>query len=156
PHRDRQPRGGPARPAARPPPRGAENRSSHPTTESDEPMIRKRTSRLLIAPAILAASALAFTACSADEGGNGSTGNEPAPVEGGTLTIYTPAEDMSFDPATSQSLAITSLGLNARRLTAWKVSPDAATEVIPDLATDTGTPSDDGKTWTFTLKDGLT
>lgn len=119
-------------------------------------MTRTRTSRLLIAPAILAASALAFTACSADNGGNGSTNGEPAPVEGGTLTIYTTAEDMSFDPATSQSLAITSLGLNARRLTAWKVSPDATTEVIPDLATDTGTSSDDGKTWTFTLKDGLT
>ena len=26
---------------------------------------------------------------------------------------------------------------------------------MPDLATDTGRPSDGGKTWTFTLKDGL-
>ena len=116
-------------------------------------MIRKRTSRLLIAPAILAASALAFTACGAE--GDGGSSTDVKPVDGGTLTIYTTADDMSFDPATSQSLAITSLGLNARRLTAWKVSSDSATEVIPDLATDTGTPSDDGKTWTFTLKDGV-
>lgn len=118
-------------------------------------MIRKPTSRLLLAPTVLVAGAMAVTACSAGDSNTGSAGNEPTAIEGGTLTIYTTAEDMSFDPATSQSLAITSLGLNARRLTAWSVSPDATTEVIPDLATDTGTPSDDGKTWTFTLKDDL-
>jgi peptide/nickel transport system substrate-binding protein len=118
-------------------------------------MIRKRTSRLLLAPTVLVVGAMAVTACSAGDTGNGPTGDEPAAIEGGTLTIYTTAEDVSFDPASSQNLAITTLGLNARRLTTWKVSPDAATEVVPDLATDTGTPSDDGKTWTFTLKDGL-
>src|SRR5699024_12265102 len=34
-------------------------------------------------------------------------------------------------------------------------SADAPTELIPDLATDVGTPSDDGATWTFTLQEGL-
>ena len=29
------------------------------------------------------------------------------------------------------------------------------TKLVPDLATDTGTTSDGGKTWKFTLKDGV-
>ncbi len=116
-------------------------------------MIRSRTRRLVIAPAILAVGAMAFTACSASDSGSE---EGSADATGGTLTIYTAAEEVSFDPASSQNLAVTTLGLNARRLTAWSTDPDAPTEVVPDLATDTGTASDDGKTWTFTLKDGLT
>jgi len=116
-------------------------------------MIRSRTRRLVIAPAILAVGAIAFTACSASDSGSE---EGSADATGGTLTIYTAAEEVSFDPASSQNLAITTLGLNARRLTAWSTDPNAPTEVVPDLATDTGTASDDGKTWTFTLKDGLT
>src|SRR5690606_33405693 len=111
------------------------------------------TRRLVIAPAILAVGAIAFTACSASDSGSE---EGSAAATGGTLTIYTAAEEVSFDPASSQNLAITTLGLNARRLTAWSTDPNAPTEVVPDLATDTGTASDDGKTWTFTLKDALT
>src|SRR5690606_16604140 len=76
--------------------------------------------------------------------------------QGGELHILTSSTSINWDPATSQNLAITTLGLVERRLTSWRTGPDGTTEVIPDLATDTGTPSDDGKTWTFTLKDGLT
>lgn len=113
-----------------------------------------RRSILLATPVVLGTGALA--ACSGSgSGGSGSSGSDGGGQTGGTLTIYTTGEEMSFDPATSQSLAITSLGLTARRLTAWKTSPDAPTELIPDLATDTGTPSEDGKTWTFTLQEGL-
>ena len=103
------------------------------------------------APVVLGLGVLA--ACS--DGGSSSSSSDAGGQQGGDLTIFSTSEDMSFDPATSQSLAITSLGLTARRLTAWKTSADAPTELIPDLATDTGTPSDDGKTWTFTLQDGL-
>lgn len=77
-------------------------------------------------------------------------------TQGGNLTILTSGTEVDMDPAKSQSLAITSLGLVERRLTTWKIEPNAEPQVVPDLATDTGTPSDDGKTWTFTLKDGLT
>ncbi|RRD44372.1 ABC transporter substrate-binding protein [Buchananella hordeovulneris] len=84
-----------------------------------------------------------------------STGPAATPTSGGTLTILTSSTEQNYDPAKSQSLAITSLALVHRRLTTWDIQPGAAPTVVPDLATDTGTPSDDGKTWTFTLKDGL-
>ncbi|EYT48144.1 ABC transporter substrate-binding protein [Brachybacterium muris] len=124
------------------------------TTSPRTPSTLSRRGILLATPVVLGTGALA--ACSGSgSGGSGSSGSDGGGQTGGTLTIYTTGEEMSFDPATSQSLAITSLGLTARRLTAWKTSPDAPTELIPDLATDTGTPSEDGKTWTFTLQEGL-
>lgn len=109
-----------------------------------------RRGLLAAGPMLLGLGALA--ACSNDSSGSSDAGGGES---GGTLTIFTSSEEISFDPATSQNLAITTLGLIARRLTAWKTSADAPTELIPDLATDTGTPSDDGKTWTFTLQEGL-
>lgn len=71
------------------------------------------------------------------------------------LTIYTSQTRMDLDPAKSQGLPITTNGFIFRRLTAWKISQDGKTTVVPDLATTTGTPSDGGKTWTYTLKDGI-
>jgi peptide/nickel transport system substrate-binding protein len=49
-------------------------------------------------------------------------------------------------------------GYLQRTLNAYRVSPDGdkATELVPDLATDTGTPSDDATAWSWTLKDGVT
>ena len=100
---------------------------------------------LVLGAGTLAACSNSGSASSPDDGGK----------NGGTLTIFTTGEEMSFDPATSQNLAITTLGLTARRLTSWKTSADAPTELIPDLATDVGTPSKGGQTWTFTLQEGL-
>lgn len=74
---------------------------------------------------------------------------------GGTLTILTPASTISLDPAASQNLATTTLSLIDRRLTTWDVKPGKDAKVVPDLATDSGTASDGGKTWTYTLKSGL-
>ncbi len=108
---------------------------------------------LTATPIVLATGALA--ACSSGGASSGSGSDDGGENSGGTLTIFTTGEEMSFDPATSQNLAITTLGLTARRLTAWKTSADAPTELIPDLATDVGTPTDDGATWTFTLQEGL-
>lgn len=111
--------------------------------------------RLKLAGALIIAAALALTGCnanSADPGGPGSTG--PG-ATGGTLTIFNSATELSFDPAKSQGLAITSNGLIHRRLTTWDIAPDKPPTVVPDLATDTGKPSADGKTWTYTLKDNL-
>jgi peptide/nickel transport system substrate-binding protein len=44
-----------------------------------------------------------------------------------------------------------------RSLTAYKYStdPNEATSLVPDAATDTGTASDGGKTWTFTVRDDM-
>ncbi|MGY0233753.1 ABC transporter substrate-binding protein [Longispora urticae] len=74
---------------------------------------------------------------------------------GGTLYILSDSAKASYDPAKSQGLAITSLALVHRRLTSWNVKEGQPATVVPDLATDTGRPSDGGKTWTYTLKEGL-
>jgi peptide/nickel transport system substrate-binding protein len=103
------------------------------------------------------ATLLVLTACNANptekaDGGGSATGT----TRGGTLNILSASTDINFDPAKSQNLATTTLGLVLRRLTTWDVQPGKPAQVVPDLATDTGQSSDGGKTWTYTLKDGLT
>ena len=120
-------------------------------------MTRTTTRRRSVgAVSAVAALALVLTACGANERDDSATGSTDAVQQGGTLHILTSAPSVNWDPATSQNLAITTLGLVERRLTAWQTNPDGSTDVVPDLATDTGTVSDDGKTWTYTLKDGVT
>jgi peptide/nickel transport system substrate-binding protein len=75
---------------------------------------------------------------------------------GGTLYVLSDRATNPFDPGKSSSLAITSLGLVHRRLTAWDAAPGKATTVVPDLATDIGKATDGGRSWTYTLKEGLT
>ncbi|SKC78238.1 ABC transporter substrate-binding protein [Krasilnikoviella flava] len=119
-------------------------------------MTRNTTRRRSVgAVSAAAALALVLTACGANDKDDSATGSPAAAQQGGTLHILTSAPSINWDPATSQNLAITTLGLVERRLTAWQTNSDGSTEVVPDLATDTGTASDDGKTWTYTLKDGV-
>ncbi|WIB67287.1 ABC transporter substrate-binding protein [Curtobacterium sp. MCBD17_035] len=103
--------------------------------------------------AATAALALALT------GYSGATGTAPASAasstKGGTLHILTTATAVHLDPATSQNLSTTTLGLVVRRLTTWDIRPGKTAKVVPDLATTTGTPSDGGKTWTYHLKKGI-
>lgn len=105
----------------------------------------------------IAATTLGLAACNANPSSTGSspTATSGPATKGGTMTILTSATTVTLDPAKSQSLAITSLGLIARRLTTWDIQPGKPATVVPDLATTTGTASDGGKTWTYTLKDGL-
>lgn len=101
--------------------------------------------------------ALALTGCGANAVGSvaSTAGATSAVQKGGTLTILSSSTDINWDPAKSQSLAITSLGLVERRLTTWAIQPGKPAKVVPDLATDTGTASDGGATWTYTLKQGI-
>lgn len=100
---------------------------------------------------------LALAACGANERSTpNSSGSSAKASRGGTLTIFMEDTDINWDPAKSQSMAVTSLALVHRRLTSWKIAKGAEPQVVPDLATDTGKVSSDGLTWTFTLKDGLT
>ena len=101
-----------------------------------------------------ALSALTLAACGANS--RSSSGSSASAVAGGTLTILTSASDVNWDPAKSQSMPMTSLGLVHRRLTTWRLAQGEPVELVPDLATDTGTVSGDGLSWTFTLKGGLT
>jgi len=103
------------------------------------------------AVALAAAAALLLTGCS----GSANNGPSATSAKGGTLTILTQQTQINLDPAKSQNLAITTLGLLLRRLTTWDIEPGKDPKVVPDLATDTGVASDGGKTWTYTLKPGL-
>ena len=120
-----------------------------------------RTTRTARGLAAVAALALTLAAC----GGSGDEGSgdeaDSGPVDGGTLTFLTLQDQLQhLDPQrnyTGEDLAFAN-GYLQRTLTAYKYSPDGeeATGLIPDLATDTGTASEDAKSWTFTLKDGVT
>src|SRR4051795_2045478 len=113
-----------------------------------ERLIMRR--RLAIGAAVVTA-ALVITGCNANPSTPTNNSSAP-PTKGGTLNILSSGTEMNFDPATSQSLAITSNGLVNRRLTAWQNGPGKPATVVPDLAGSTGKSSDGGKTWTYTLK----
>ncbi len=113
--------------------------------------------------AIASAGALALAACgggSDDDSTGGATSGSSADAQtGGTLTFLANEEQIAhLDPQrnyTGEDLAFSSAYLT-RTLTAYKVSKDQteAGGIVPDLATDTGKPTEGGKTWAFTLKDG--
>jgi peptide/nickel transport system substrate-binding protein len=113
----------------------------------------RRTTR---AVAVAAALALAVTACNAnDKSASPGGGSTAAAEQGGALHLLSTSKEINLDPAKSQNLGTSTIHLVLRGLTSWKTSPDKAAEVVPDLATDTGQVSADGKTWTYKLKPGL-
>ncbi|WP_328468853.1 ABC transporter substrate-binding protein [Streptomyces sp. NBC_00448] len=86
----------------------------------------------------------------------------PAPAvagakKGGTAIDLEPAGINHLDPAEAYVNQEQVIGqLFSRQLTNYKIDPTTGkTVLVGDLATDTGTSSDGGKTWTFHLKDGL-
>ena len=110
--------------------------------------------------ALTAASALLLAACGGSDGGDAAaSGGSGEATKGGTLTFLTTDEQFNhLDPQrnyTGEDLAFATGYLN-RTLVQYALSPDdtEAGKLEPDLATDTGTPSEGGKVWTFTLKDG--
>jgi len=116
----------------------------------------------VLAAVVVAAGALTLTAC----GGGGSSSSNSAgtggtPTKGGKITYLEIGEQFNnVDPQrvyTGEDLAFFS-GTIFRTLTAYKFSKDAkeGTSIVPDLATDTGTVADGGKTWSFTIRDGAT
>jgi peptide/nickel transport system substrate-binding protein len=85
---------------------------------------------------------------------------EPAahqPVKGGTLHVLLQAPLDILDPQRNQAAIETDvLRLMTRTLTTYRSVPgQAASEIVPDLATDTGRPSDNKTVWSFTLKPGM-
>ncbi|MFI9270549.1 ABC transporter substrate-binding protein [Kitasatospora sp. NPDC052896] len=130
-------------------------------------------------PALVAVSALTLTACGGGSGKAGAQANVTASTQtvslgtaadsqgpakpvpgaqsGGTITDLEPTGLDYLDPSQiyeNQLQAISSL--YTRQLTNYKTDPTTGkTILVGDMATDTGTSSDGGKTWTYTLKDGL-
>ncbi len=87
------------------------------------------------------------------------TGTQP--IAGGTIYVLSSATGFDqVDPQRSYNgddMAFFA-GTIYRSLVSYAYSPDATTgtSLTPDMATDLGTPSDGGRTWTFTLRGGLT
>ncbi|MDO0925900.1 ABC transporter substrate-binding protein [Streptomyces sp. TG1A-8] len=134
---------------------------------------------------VLAAGALVLTGCSkggSDSGTNGkkdeqnakrqqasvrfgdaadSTGpaaDVPGARPGGTMEVLQRDSYAHLDPAQIYISDEGSLAnLLHRGLTGYKAISDDGTrhEVVGDLATDSGTTTDGGKTWKYTLKDGI-
>jgi peptide/nickel transport system substrate-binding protein len=83
------------------------------------------------------------------------------PAAGGTIYVLTQAEQWDqVDPQrvyTGEDLAFFG-GLTMRSLISYVYSadPKQGTSITPDMATDLGTATDGGKTWAFTLRDGVT
>lgn len=122
--------------------------------------------------ALSAASAVLIAACgpgtpTTAPGGSTAPGATTAPTtaagpqKGGTIYVLTQAEQWNqVDPQrvyTGEDLAFMG-GTTMRALTAYKFSadPKEGTSLVPDMATDLGTATDGGKTWSFTLRDGVT
>jgi peptide/nickel transport system substrate-binding protein len=79
----------------------------------------------------------------------------PSDATGGTLRLVAGDID-SLDPQRSYSPGVWNLmRLYTRTLVTYSSEPGRTDELVPDLATDTGTTPDGGRTWTFTLKDGV-
>ncbi|WP_327581038.1 ABC transporter substrate-binding protein [Nonomuraea sp. NBC_00507] len=103
---------------------------------------------------------LALTACGGGGGApaTGSSGGPGAPAAtGGTVHFLANADFSHLDPARGWDGGVNNFyRLIYRGLTTFGAGPGAeSTKIVADLATDTGKPSDNAKTWTYTLKDNL-
>ncbi|MGH4028978.1 ABC transporter substrate-binding protein [Actinomycetota bacterium Odt1-20B] len=82
----------------------------------------------------------------------------PGARKGGTVQVLQRQPLTQFDPG--QSFLVdeqTTQTLLSRTLTTYKTEGESGRlTLVGDLATDTGTSSDGGRTWTYTLKKGLT
>lgn len=78
--------------------------------------------------------------------------------EGGTVRVLSAAGLNSMDPSEAYFLNTLSIlgGLVTRSLTQYAYDEETGDMVlVPDLATDLGTPNDDYTEWTFTIRDGV-
>lgn len=111
---------------------------------------RHKKSVTTFAVVAIASSALAATTISAQA---------TAGTKGGTLIYVTNADQLNhLDPQrvyTGEDIAFLNSYLFRSLLSYKPVAGSAGFQLVPDLATNTGTPSNGGKTWSFTLKSGI-
>ncbi len=111
------------------------------------------------------AAVLPLVACSGttapSKGAGGSSGSSASAAgqKGGTLYYLTkrPAEHLDPQRTYIGRDLVNENRLFYRELVSFPgtADPNKATQVVPDLATDTGKSSEGGKVWSFTLKDGV-
>ena len=111
-----------------------------------------RTKRGATTVALGAVVALAAAACSSSGSGtSAATASGSAATKGGTIYILNVGPHNGLDPQASYVGADLEFAnrVYARSLTTYTSGSDP--KLIPDLATDLGTMTDAGKTWSFTL-----
>ncbi|WP_412542356.1 ABC transporter substrate-binding protein [Longispora sp. K20-0274] len=105
----------------------------------------------------IVAASLALSAACTPEGEKAAPA-EVKPQAGGTLNLILRAQPDFLDP--TQVYLTTAMNISRlldRTLITFKDAPGAeGSEIVPDLATDLGRPSEGGKVWEFTLKKGVT
>jgi peptide/nickel transport system substrate-binding protein len=109
--------------------------------------------RRLIAAGLAVVSLGAVAACDLADAASG-----PAePKKGGTLFVNSQGGLDILDPQrTYSAIEMNVLRLTTRTLTTYKSAPgQSASEIVADLATDTGRPSENNTVWKFTLKPGV-
>ncbi|MFE1287618.1 ABC transporter substrate-binding protein [Streptomyces sp. NPDC058751] len=115
------------------------------------------TARRVAAASVSLLVAAGAVACGPEDNDAKSPGGDSRPHKGGTLTVLNANPQDDFDPArlyTSGGGNVPSLVF--RTLTTRNRENGAAgAQVVPDLATDTGRPSENATVWTYTLKAGL-
>jgi peptide/nickel transport system substrate-binding protein len=129
----------------------------------------------ILAVAAAAALSLGLSACSGNSSKSGSSSSSggsaaaaeanaavgkvfrPSDTKGGTLRFGMAGDWDSIDPGdTYYGLSWNFLRNYARTLVVFKSAPGKeGTQLVPDLATSLGKASDNNKTWTYTLRDGL-
>ena len=122
----------------------------------------------ITATAVGAIAAIVLSACSS----SGSSGSSPSPTTGttgfnagvtsvvnpssatgGTLVFDSSSPPDSFDPGNTYYAWVLNLDhLWAMPMFTFKACPGTCATIVPDLATDMGTVSSDGLTWTFHIK----
>jgi peptide/nickel transport system substrate-binding protein len=124
--------------------------------------------RVLAAAAVVLLVVVIAVSCGGGSGGRadvpvvggepdaGVTGvRAPSTQTGDTLRVVS-AEIDSLDPQRSYLPGVWNLmRLYTRTLVTYSSEPGRTDELVPDLATDLGAPSEDGLSWTFTLRDGV-
>ncbi|MFE7560407.1 ABC transporter substrate-binding protein [Kitasatospora sp. NPDC057500] len=135
-----------------------------------------RPSLAVLATALLATSCSAGAASTSSTAGPGAAAKDASPLtaalgteqesagpapavagarQGGTVNVYNATDFRHLDPQKVYAGATynTSL-LWGRQLTQYQVV-DGKAKLVGDLATDTGTSTDGGRTWTYRLKEGV-
>jgi peptide/nickel transport system substrate-binding protein len=122
--------------------------------------------------AVGAAMALAIAACGGSSGGSGGGGSSssvayntgitkavnPSSQKGGTITYAESSVPDSFDPGNTYYAWVLNFNrLYATPLVTYKSCPGTCgDQIVPGLATSLGQVSDNGLTWTYHLKQGVT
>ncbi|MGQ7311077.1 ABC transporter substrate-binding protein [Microbacterium arabinogalactanolyticum] len=119
-------------------------------------MTRKK--RLAGLVALVGVSALLITGCSAKgDPGAGANVSEGMPQKGGTVHMLQKADFSNLDPARGWDTGVNAFYRLIYRGLVMRSAGDAKDPnlMVPDLAEKLGEVSDDGLTWTYTLKDDI-